>query len=85
MDKAGDHGVEVVSPVVAPGETGEVALGMVGTELSVGPGDRALDVAERRIDPLNEATRAALGPEPVRTARWVRRPRRAHANSRGRR
>ena len=61
MDKAGDHGLEVVAPVVAPGEAGEVALGMVGAELAVGPGDRALDVAERRVDPFERGHTSSLG------------------------
>ena len=48
MDEAWDHGLEVVAPC----EGGEVALGMVGAKLTVGPGDRALDVAQRRIAPF---------------------------------
>ena len=47
-----DHGFELIAPVVAPGETGEVAPGVIGAELAIGPGDRALAVAERRIDPF---------------------------------
>ena len=42
-----------VGHAVAPGEAGEIASGMVGAELAISPGDRALDVAERR----NDATR----------------------------
>ena len=52
MDESRDHGPDLIAPVVAPGETGEVALGMIGAEFAIGPGDRALDIAERRIDPL---------------------------------
>ena len=49
MDEALDHGLELIAPVVAPRETGEAASGMFWTELAIAPGDRALDVAERRI------------------------------------
>ena len=52
MDEARDHGLELIAPVVAPGEASKVALGMIRTDLAVGPGDRALDIAERRIDPF---------------------------------
>ena len=61
MDEA-DHGFEVVSPVVAPGEAGEVALGMVGSELAV-PVIALLMLPSVVFTHLNEATRAALGPE----------------------
>ena len=52
MDEARDHRLELITAVVAPGETDEVAPGVIGAELAIGPGDRALDVAERRIDPF---------------------------------
>ena len=52
MDETRDHGFELIAPVVAPGETGEVAPGVIGAELAIGPGDRALDVAERRVHPF---------------------------------
>lgn len=61
MDEARDHGLEVVAPVVAPGKAGEVALDMIGAEFAVGPGDRALDVAERRIDPVERGHTSSLG------------------------
>ena len=41
VNEARDHGVELVAPVVSPGEAGEVALGMIGAELAVGSGDLA--------------------------------------------
>ena len=52
MDEARYHRLELITAVVAPGEAGEVASGVIGAELAIGPGDRALDVAERRIDPF---------------------------------
>ena len=42
----------------------EIASGMVGAELAISPGDRALDVAERRVHPF-DAMRAACRPDPV--------------------
>ena len=51
MDETRDHGFELIAPVVAPGETGEVAPGVIGAELAIGPGDRVLDVAEHRVHP----------------------------------
>ena len=62
MNEARDHGVELVAPVVSPGEAGEVALGMIGAELAVGSGDRALDVAERRVDPFEGRHAGGLPP-----------------------
>ena len=32
--KRGDHCLELIAPVVAPGEAGEIASGMVGAELA---------------------------------------------------
>ena len=48
MDEARDHALELI----APGETGEVVSGMIGSDLAVRSGDRALDIAERRIHPF---------------------------------
>ena len=62
VNEARDHGVELVAPVVSPGEAGEVALGMIGAELAVGSGDRALDVAERRVDPFEGRHAGGLPP-----------------------
>ena len=45
-------GVEVVAPIEAVGEAGEIALGMLRTDMVVGAGDRRLDIAERRVDPF---------------------------------
>ena len=44
-------GVEHMAPIEAPGEAGEVALGMLGADVMVGAGQRGLDVAERGVDP----------------------------------
>ena len=46
------NGVEIVSPIEAVGEAGEVALGVFGADMVVGAGDRGLDVAEHRVDPF---------------------------------
>ena len=62
VNEARDHGVELVAPVVSPGEAGEVALGMIGAEFAVGSGDRALDVAERRVDPFEGRHAGGLPP-----------------------
>ena len=61
MDEVGDLGLELIAPIVATGEAGEVTLGMVGSELAVGPGDRALDVAQRRIDPFERGHTSSIG------------------------
>ena len=45
-------GVEIVSPIEAVGEAGEIALGMFRTDMVVGVCDRGLDIAEDRIDPF---------------------------------
>ena len=36
MDETRDHCLELIAPVVAPGEAGEIASGMVGAELASG-------------------------------------------------
>ena len=59
--KRGGHGLELVAPVVAPGEAGEVALGMVWAKLAVGPSNRALDVAEGCVDPFEGGRAGRLG------------------------
>ena len=86
MNEARDHGVELVAPVVSPGEAGEVALGMIGAELGVGSGDRALDVAERRVDPFEGRHAGGLPPGAgADRGDGFRRPRRARSSSAGRR
>ena len=52
MQEARDRGLELVASVVAPSEAGEIAFGVIGSELAIGSGDRALDVSERSVDPL---------------------------------
>ena len=52
MDEAGDHGSESVAAVVALGAAGGAAFGVVGSELTTGSGERALDVSGRGVDPL---------------------------------
>ena len=37
VDETRDHCLELIAPVVAPGEAGEIASGMVGAELAIGP------------------------------------------------
>ena len=46
------HGVELKAAVEAPGEAGEVALGVLGADVVVGASERRLDVAERGVDPV---------------------------------
>ena len=62
VDEARDHGLELVVSVVAPREAGEVAFGVIGTGLSVGSGDRDLDVSERGVDPLEGGRAGCLAP-----------------------
>ena len=64
MDETRDHGFELIAPVVAPGEAGEMASGMVGAELAISPGDRALDVAERRVHPFERCHAGRLSARP---------------------
>ena len=45
------QGIELVAAVEAPGEAGQVALGVLGADVMVGAGERRLDVAERGVDP----------------------------------
>lgn len=60
MDEARDHGLELEAPVVPPCEAGEVSLGVIRSELSVGAGDRGLDVAERGVDPFERRDAGGL-------------------------
>ena len=64
MDETRDHCLELIAPVVAPGEAGEIASGMVGAELAISPGDRALDVAERRVHPFERCHTGRLSARP---------------------
>ena len=64
MDETRDHCLELIAPVVAPGEAGEIASGMVGAELAISPGDRALDVAERRVHPFERCHAGRLSARP---------------------
>ena len=50
--EAGDHGREIVAPVEAVFELGEVARHVLGADGPVGSGDGGLDVAESGIDPF---------------------------------
>ena len=63
-DETLDHCLELIAPVVAPGEAGEIASGMVGAELAISPGDRALDVAERRVHPFERCHAGRLSARP---------------------
>ena len=63
-DETRDHCLELIAPVVAPGEAGEIASGMVGAELAISPGDRALDVAERRVHPFERCHAGRLSARP---------------------
>ena len=49
------HGVELVAAVEAPGEAGEVALGVLRADVMIGAGERRLDVAQSRVDPFERA------------------------------
>ena len=49
MDEARDHGLVLMAPVLAPRETGEVAVGTIRADLAIGPGDRARFTAEGRL------------------------------------
>ena len=64
MDETRDHGFELIAPVVALGETGEVAPGVIGAEVAIGPGDRALDVAEHRVHPFERRHAGRLSARP---------------------
>ena len=64
MDETRDHCLELIAPVVAPGEAGEVAPGVIGAELAIGPGDRAPDVAERPVHPFERCHAARLSARP---------------------
>src|SRR5512134_1289301 len=46
-----DDAVELEAAVEAVGEAREVALGVLGTDVVIGAGDRGLDVAQRRVHP----------------------------------
>ena len=57
------------SPIQAPGEAGEVALGVLGAVM-VGAGERGLDVAQRGVDPSKGHPLGGLGPLPVTIGKW---------------
>src|SRR3954454_17707815 len=50
--QARDHGGEIVSPVEAVFELGEVARDMLAVDGAVGANNGGLDIAERGVDPL---------------------------------
>src|SRR5215216_4741740 len=52
VDEAWDQGGELEATVVAPGEAGEIAAGVLGADVTVRASDRGLDVAQRGVDPL---------------------------------
>ena len=67
--KRRDHGFELIAPVrgLAPGETGEVAPGVIGAELAIGPAVIAhLMLPSMRVHPFEWRLRAACRPDPVR-------------------
>ena len=51
VDQTFGQGIELVAAVEAPGEAGQVALGVLGADVMVGAGECRLDVAERGVDP----------------------------------
>ena len=50
--QAGDHGCEIVAPVEAIFELGEVSWHVFGADGPVGAGDGGLDVAKSGVDPF---------------------------------
>ena len=56
------QGVELEAAVEAPGEAGEVALGVLWADVMVGPGERGLDVAQRGVHPLKRCPLGGLRP-----------------------
>ena len=68
MDEARDHRLELIPTDVTPGETGVIAFGMVSADLGYVQGIARLMLSSVVLTHLNDATRAALGPEPVRIA-----------------
>src|SRR3954462_4097855 len=69
--QARDYGGEIVSPVEAVFELGEVARDMLAVDGAVGANNGGLDIAERGVDPLEGRMRAAAGPVPVLMAWWL--------------
>ena len=69
VQEARDHGLELVASVVAPGELGEIASGVVGAEPATVPVIALLMFPSVVLTHLKDAVRAALRPEPVRTER----------------
>ena len=61
-----DVSVELEAAVEAPLVSGEIALGVLRVARAAGAGDRALDVGEARVGPLEP--RALGRPPPVRMA-----------------
>ena len=55
------QGVQLVAAVEAPGEAGQVALGVLGADVMVGAGERGLDVAQGRVDPGERHPAGRLG------------------------
>src|SRR5512132_2537723 len=62
--ETGHHGGEIVAPIEAVREFGQVARDVFLADGPVGGGDGGLDVAERRVDPLEGGCqyRLAAGP-----------------------
>src|SRR5688572_26298011 len=46
-----DDAVELIAPVEAIGEAGEIGRGMLGADVMVGAGQGRLDVAQQRVHP----------------------------------
>src|SRR3954451_14181811 len=73
-----DDAVELEAPVEAVGEAGEIGLGVLRADVVVRAGDRGLDVAQRRVHPLERRpARGALAragrDREVRAARLLHR------------
>src|SRR5512133_3606688 len=72
--ESGHHGGEIVAPIEAVREFGQVARDVFLADGPVGGGDGGLDVAERRVDPLEGGCqyRLAAGPGADRLMRASR-------------
>ena len=75
MEESGDHGLELVASVVAPSGSGEIAIGMVRSELSIYERNAFMPVIAHLMSPnvvlihLKGAMRAAARAEPARIGR----------------
>src|ERR1700746_1800866 len=69
--EAWDHGGESVASGVAGTEFGEVAGYMLVADGAVSASDRALDVAEGGVDPLESRVQGGLATGPVMIGWWT--------------